>query len=158
MNKSDRVKMYGDMIDGLQTVVGSNGVVTVKGVVTKVSDCSAVLQTAVDAPAATTKANAAFRQAVAQERAANTAANAMYLGVKQWAAVQYGNQPTVMAQLLGTTLKEKKAPDVATKAKAADKSRQTRAVLGTKGKKQRKAAKAAAASTPTADTKTTKSS
>jgi hypothetical protein len=161
MNKSDRVKMYGDMISGLQTVVGSNGTVTVKGVVIKVSDCSAVLQTAVDAPAATTKANAAFRQAVAQERAANKAANAMYLGVKQWAAVQYGNQPTAMAQLLGTTVKEKKAPDVATKAKAADKSRQTRAVLGTKGKQQKKAAKAAAAATPAApatDTKTNKSS
>jgi hypothetical protein len=157
MNKSSRVKMYGDMISGLQAVVGNNGTVTVKGVVTKVSDCCAVLQTAVDAPATTTKANAAFRQTVAQERAANKAANAMYLGVKQWAAVQYGNQPTLMAQILGTQVKEKKAPDVATKAKAADKSRQTRAVLGTKGKKQKKEAKAAAA-TPTADTKTNKSS
>ena len=162
MNKSERVKMYGDMITGLQTVVGNNGTVTVKGVATKVSDCCAVLQTAVDAPAKTTKANAGVRQAVAEEKAANKAANAMYIGVKQWAAVQYGNQPTVMAQILGTTVKEKKAPNVATKAKAADKSRQTRQVLGTKGKKQKKAAKAAAAAAtstaPSADTKTNKSS
>jgi hypothetical protein len=126
-----------------------------------VSDCCAVFQTAVDAPAKTTTANAAFRQAVAQERAANKAANAMYIGVKQWAVVQYGNQPTVMAQILGTTVTEKRAPDVATKAKAADKSRQTRRTLGTKGKKQKKLAKAAATAAPAApaaDTKTNKSS
>jgi hypothetical protein len=146
------------MITGLQTVVGNNGTVTVKGVVIKVSDCCAVLQTAADAPAKTTTANATFRQAVTQERAANKAANAMYIGVKQWAAVQYGNQPTVMAQILGTPVKEKKAPNVKTKAQAADKSRQTRKMLGTKGKKQKKEAKAAAAATPTADTKTNKSS
>ncbi len=161
MNKSDRVKKYGDVITGLQTVVGNNGTITVKGVVMKVSDCCAVFQTAVDAPAKTTTANATFRQAVAHEQQANEAANAMYIGVKQWAVVQYGNQPTVMAQLLGETLKEKKAPDVKTKAQAADKSRQTRAVLGTKGKKQKKAAKAAAAATSAAtpaDTKTNKSS
>jgi hypothetical protein len=150
MNKSTRIKKFGDMIAGLQTVVGSNGSVTVKGVVTKVSDCSATLQAAVDAPAKTTAANAAFHQAVAQEKAANAAANALYLGIKQWALVQYGNQPTVMAQLLGDTVKEKKKPDVATKAQAVDKSRQTRQALGTKGKKQKKAAKAAAAATPAA--------
>jgi len=148
MNKSTRIKKYGDMITGLQTVVGSNGTVTVKGVVTKVTDCCATLQTAVDAPAKTTAANAAFHQAVAQENAANEAANAMYLGIKQWALVHYGNQPTTVAQLLGDAVKEPKKPDVATKAQAADKSRQTRKTLGTKGKQQKKAAKAAAAATP----------
>ncbi len=159
MNKSTRIKMYGDMVTGLQAVVGSNGTVTVKGVVTKVSDCCATLQAAVDAPAQTTAADAAFHQAVAQEKAANEAANAMYIGVKQWAVVQYGNQPTVMAKLLGDTVKEKKKPDVATKAQAAEKLRQTRKTLGTKGKKQKKQAKAAAATpaTPVADTKTNKS-
>jgi hypothetical protein len=150
MNKSDRIKKYGDMATGLQTVVGNNGTVTVKGVVTKVSDCCATLQAAVDAPAKTTAADAAFHQAVAQEKAANAAANAMYLGVKQWAIVQYGNQPTVMARLLGATVKEPKKPDVATKAQAADKSRQTRKALGTKGKKQKKEAKAATAAAPAA--------
>ncbi len=161
MNKSTRIKKYGDVVTGLQTVVGSNGTITVKGVVTKVSDCCATFQAAVDAPAKTTAANAAFHQAVAEENAANEAANVMYLGVKQWAVVQYGNQPTVMAKLLGDTLKEKKKPDVATKAQAADKLRQTRKALGTKGKKQKKRAKAAAAATPAApatDTKTNTSS
>lgn len=154
MNKSERIKTYGDMSTGLQTVVGNNGTVIVDGVDAKVSDCCAVLQTAVDAPTKTTAAYAAFRQSVAEEKAANKAANAMYLGVKRWAVVRYSNQPTALAKILGTTPKEKKAPDVKTKAQAADKSRKTREVLGTKGKKQKKIAKAAAAANPTANTKT----
>jgi hypothetical protein len=159
MKKTDRIERYRTLMTGLQTVVGSNGTITVKGVATKVADIATTLQAAVDAPAKSTATETAFHEAVAAEKAANKSANAVYLGVKSWALVQYGNQPTVLAQL-GLEVKQPKKPNVATKAAAAGKARQTRAKLGTKGKRQKAAAKveATASPAPTATTGTPKSS
>jgi hypothetical protein len=149
MKKTDRIERYRTLMTGLQTVVGSNGTITVKGVATKVADITTTLQAAVDAPAKTTATETAFHEAVAAEKAANKSASAVYLGVKGWALVQYGNQPTVLAQL-GLEVTQPKKPNVATKAAAVSKARVTRAKLGTKGKQQKKAAKAAAAAAPAA--------
>ena len=147
MNKQERSESYRVMITGLTTVVGLKGNVTIKGVATKTTEAVSTLQAGIDAPGKTATAEAAFHKAVADEKVAVADAHAMYQGVKDYALVQYANQPTVLAAL-GISAPQKRKPSVATKAAAADKQRATRAKLGTKGKRQKAAAKAAPAAAP----------
>lgn len=139
-NRPSRIEKYRTMITGLLAIIGSNGTITFNGVVTKVADIVAALQSAVDMPAKTVAAAATFHAAVAAEKAANKAANAQYLAVKRWAlsAIAPGDLPQ-----LGLEAKQPRKPSVATKAAAQGKARATRAKLGTKGKQQKAAAKAA---------------
>jgi len=141
--------MYRAMITGVTAQAGTTGSIPLKGVVTATGVILAALQAAIDAPANTTAAEAKFHQAVADEQAANARAHEVYLGVKDFALVQWGNQPAVLAQL-GLEVPQKKSPTAATKAAAAAKAKATRVKLGTKGKKQKKAALAAAPADPTA--------
>jgi hypothetical protein len=143
MKKSDRIEKYRQMITGVTANAGTTGIIPVKGVATAKGDIVSTLQAAIDAPVATAAAEATFHGAVALEQAANAKANAVCIGVKDWALVQFGNQPTVLAQF-GLEAPKPRKPSVATKAAAAAKQRATRARLGTKGKKQKAAALAEA--------------
>ena len=149
MNRADRSQKYRAILNGVTAVVGTTGSVPLKGVVTASSDVASKLQLALDAPAKTAAAEAAFHQAVADEQSAAAAADAICLGVKDWALVQYGNQPAVLAQF-GLEAPHRKSPTVETKAAAAAKGRQTRAKLGTKGPRQKAAALAAPETAPVA--------
>jgi hypothetical protein len=149
MNRADRSQKYRAILTGVTAVAGTTGSIPLKGVVTASSEIASKLQLALDAPAKTAAAEAAYHQAVADEESAVTAANAICLGVKDWALVQYGSQPAVLAQF-GLEAPHRKSPTVETKAAAAAKGRQTRAKLGTKGKRQKEAAKAAPDAAPAA--------
>jgi hypothetical protein len=147
MNRADKSLKYRAMITGVTATAGTTGSIPLKGVVTATGEITSKLQLAVDAPAKTAAAEAAYRKAIADEKSAFAEADAICLGVKDWALVQYGNQPTVLAQF-GLEAPHRKSPSVETKAAAAAKGRQTRVKLGTKGKKQKAAAKAAADASP----------
>ncbi len=139
-NRPTRIEKFRTMITGLLAIAGSNGTITLNGVVTKVADVVAALQSAVDAPPKTVAATATFHAAVAAEKAANEAANTQYLAVKRWALATLAASDLTQ---LGLEKKQPKKPSVATKAVAQGKARATRAKLGTKGKQQKAAAKAA---------------
>jgi hypothetical protein len=147
MNKADTLNRNRLMIAGVQKNYGANSTILVDGVPTKQKDVIAALQAPEDAANATTTAEAAFHQAVAEEKAANVAADTMYQGLKSYFLSVNAKQPQVLADY-GLAPVVRKQPTAATKAAAAVKAQATRAARGTKGKNQRKAIKAPVAATP----------
>jgi len=147
MNKADKTNRNRLMIAGVEKHYGASSTILVDGVATKQKDVIAALQAPIDAGDATTAAEAAFHKAVADEQAADAAADTMYQGLKSYFLSIYAKQPQVLADY-GLAPVARKKPTAATKAAAAVKAQATRAARGTKGKQQRKAVKAPAAATP----------
>jgi phage-related minor tail protein len=147
MNKVNRINRNRLMIAGLDKNYTAKQTVLVDGVATLQPQVIAVLQAPSDAADVTAAAEAAYHKAVADENAANAAADATFLSLKNYFLLVNKKTPEVLADY-GLEPVVKKVPTAATKAAAAVKQQATRAARGTKGPKQRKAITASAAPAP----------
>lgn len=153
-SKIERINRNRQMIAGLQKNYTTKQTVLVDGVATPQPQVVAVLQASNDAADATTAAEAAYHKAVADEDAANAAADTAFLSLKDYFLLANKKTPEVLADY-GLEPETRKEPSAATKAAAAQKLRATRALRGTKGPKQRKAITASDAAAPAPVTQAT---
>jgi len=135
-NKASRIEQYRAMISGVQTNVGAKATIAIRGAATTQSGIVNALQGYIDAADAAATALAAYKEAIANQKTALATANGVYLGVKAYAQVQYGNQPTLLGEF-GLAVPTRKEPTAATKATAVELRKATREARGTKGKVQK---------------------
>jgi hypothetical protein len=146
-SKADRINQFRQMIAGLEKNYTPQQTILADGIPTLQPQIIAVLKAPIDAVDATTAADAAYHKAVADEGAANVAADATFLSVKEYLLLANKKTPDKLADY-GLKPETRKKPSAATKAAAIEKMIATREARGTKGPKQRKAIKAPAAPAP----------
>ena len=149
MNKAEKTNRNRLMIAGVQKHYGPDDTILVDGVPTKQTVVVARLQAPIGAGDVTATAEAAYHKAVADELAADTAADDTYQGLKSYFLSVLKKTPEVLADY-GLSLVVKQVPTAEVKAAAAAKRKATMAARGTdKGKRQRAAIKAPTPTTPT---------
>jgi hypothetical protein len=151
VTKADKANRNNLMIAGLEKNYTAKQTVLVDGVATLQPQVIAVLQASNDAQSATAVAEAAYHKAVADEAAAEAAADATYLSLKGYFLLVNKKTPEVLADY-GLEPVVKQVPTAATKAAAAKKRAATVAARGVVGKRKRAAITAPAASTATPGT------
>lgn len=140
-NKVTRIDRNRLMIAGLQKNYTATQTVPVGGVATLQPLVIAVLKASSDTADATAAAEAAYHKAVADEAAANEAADATYLSLKDYYLIVNQKTPQVLADY-GLQPVVKQVPTAATKAAAAAKRKATLAARGVVGTRKRAAVKA----------------
>jgi hypothetical protein len=157
MNKADKVNRNRQMIAGVQKHYGPNDTILVDGVLQKQTDVVAKLQAPITASDVTASNEAAFHKAVADEDAADKAADVAYQGLKSYFLSVHKTEATTLADY-GLTVTVRRVPTAATKAAAAAKRKATLAARGVTGTRKRAAitAPATAVTTPTAPVTTPK--
>jgi len=154
-NKVTRIDRNRLMIAGLQKNYTATQTVPVGGVATLQPLVIAVLQASSVTADATAAAEAAYHKAVADEAAANAAADTTYLSLKDYYLIVNKKTPQVLADY-GLQLVVKQVPTAAVKAAAAAKRKATVAARGVVGTRKRAAVTAPApAATPPATPGTT---
>jgi len=143
MNKAKKADRNRQMAAGVQKHYGPNDTILVDGVPTKQPDIVAKLTAPIAASDVTTANEAAFHKAVADEAAANAAADATYQGLKSYFLSIYASSTATLADY-GLLAPVKQVPSAATKAAAAVKRKATIAARGVVGKRKRAAVKAPA--------------
>jgi len=150
--KSNRNRL---MIAGLEKNYSAKQTVLVDGVATPQPQVIAVLQASNDAADATAAAEAAYHKAVADEAAAEVAADATYTFLRSYFLLLNKKTPEVLPDY-GLEPVVRQVPTAATKAAAAAKRKATVAARGVVGKRKRAAVTAPApAVTPPATPVTT---
>lgn len=130
-NKVNRNERNRKMIGGLQKNYKPTDTVLVGGVPTPQPTVVAVLQASNDATDKAAAAEVAYHQAVAEQDAANVAADATYQELKDYLLVVHKSTPQVLGDY-GLAAVVKKTPTVQTKAAAQAKAKATRDAHGAK--------------------------
>ena len=154
LNKVNRISRNRLMIAGLEKNYTATQTVLVGGVATLQPLVIAVLQASSDTADVTAAAEAAYHKAVANEAAANAAADAAYLSLKDYFLIVNKKTPEVLASY-GVEPVVKQVPTAATKAAAAAKRKATLAARGVVGTRKRAAITAPAPVTTTPATQGT---
>ncbi|HEX3343934.1 MAG TPA: hypothetical protein VHS09_05140 [Polyangiaceae bacterium] len=136
MNKAEKANRNRQMIAGLQKNHGPKDTILVNGVLMKQSDAVTILQAPIVASDVTTTSEAAFHKAVADESAADKAADETYKGLKATFLPLYAASTPTLADY-GISVTVRREPTAATKAVAAEKRKATLAVRGVTGKRKR---------------------
>ena len=136
VNKTTRVVRDQKMIDGTKKHL-SGVSITVAGKAVTEKDAVAVLQARVDATSAVQAARAAFRKAVADERAEVAQTKAFVSSFRRAVAIAFEGALDSLSDFGIDPPKQRKRPDVQQAAETVAKAKATRAQRGTMGPKKR---------------------
>jgi hypothetical protein len=134
--KSVRSDRNRKVIAGLRKHYASTPTMILDGVSHATADVVTAFQGTIDLADATAAAAATFHKAVSAERTARDTTDGLYGALKTVVISQFKTSPDTLADF-GITLTSRRAPDVVTKAGAAEKGRATRAARHTMGKRQK---------------------
>ena len=136
-NRSDRTATIEGLIDGLNKHATLMTSILIDGVAQKTADVIATLQKLVDSSSSVETTNAAWRAAVAADKAAGTGQKAFVSNVRKAVRVAFGNQMNALADFGLAPQKARTPLTPQQKAASAAKAKATREARHTMGAKQK---------------------
>jgi hypothetical protein len=138
--KANRKDRNEKMVAGIKKHFANGPAILVKGVQLAPSDIEKVLTAPIDKAAATTAAEGAFHKAVADERSATAAANALFRALRAIVLRAFDGDAQTLADF-GLAPPTRHEPTAAEKAAAVAARKATRLARGTRGPRQKKGIK-----------------